>query len=112
LSGGPWFVIQKDILKNIIYVSNGYDPETQYGKTIHLQGVHFITEDPWGMFENEKEIAFKVRHTPEFTHGSIRRTGDLYTISSDRKIQGIAPGQFAVLYDTNHHLCYGSGMII
>ncbi len=25
LSGGPWFVIQKDIKRNIIYVSNGYD---------------------------------------------------------------------------------------
>ena len=48
LSGGPWFVIKKDIKRNIIYVSNGYDPETQYGKTINLHGFDFITEDPWG----------------------------------------------------------------
>ena len=47
LSGGPWFVIQKDIKRNIIYVSNGYDPETQYGKVINMQGFDFITEDPW-----------------------------------------------------------------
>ncbi|MGL5545621.1 MAG: tRNA 2-thiouridine(34) synthase MnmA, partial [Tannerellaceae bacterium] len=32
LSCGPWFVIKKDIEQNIVYVSNGYDPETQYGK--------------------------------------------------------------------------------
>jgi tRNA-specific 2-thiouridylase len=112
LSGGPWFVIRKEIDGNRIYVSQGYDPETQYGKTIRLQGFHFITEDPWGLFDDEREITFKVRHTPEFTQGRIRRTGDRYTISSEQKIQGIAPGQFAVVYDRAHHLCYGSGVIL
>ena len=112
LSGGPWFVIQKDIRKNIIYVSNGYDPEAQYGNIINLQGFHFITEDIWGQFDDVKEITFKVRHTPEFTSGRISRVGDLYRIESEVKIQGIAPGQFTVVYDKEKHLCLGSGMII
>ena len=112
LSGGPWFVIKKDIRRNIIYVSNGYGVETQFGKTINLQGFNFITEDPWGEFDDEREITFKIRHTPEFTHGRIRRIGDLYRIESDEKIQGIAPGQFSVVYDKESHLCLGSGMII
>ena len=112
LSGGPWFVIKKDIHRNIIYVSNGYDPETQYGRIVNLHGFDFITEDPWGEFDDRKEITFKIRHTPEFTHGYIRRIGDLYRIESDDKIQGIAPGQYAVVYDKEHHLCMGSGMII
>ena len=34
LSGGSWFVIRKDVDENIIYVSNNYNPETQYGKTM------------------------------------------------------------------------------
>ncbi|GHT89108.1 hypothetical protein FACS189474_5480 [Bacteroidia bacterium] len=54
LSGGPWFVVKKDIPRNIIYVSNGYDPDTQYGKTVNLQGFHVITGDPWGDFSGEK----------------------------------------------------------
>ena len=112
LSGGPWFVIKKDIKRNIIYVSNGYDPETQYGKIINMHGFDFITEDPWGEFADEKEITFKIRHTPDFTHGRIRRIGDLYRIESDNKIQGIAPGQYGVVYDKDHRLCLGSGMII
>ena len=112
LSGGPWFVIQKDIERNIIYVSNGYDPETQYGKTVNLQGFHFITEDPWGDFTGEKEIAFKIRHTPEFTFGTIRRIGDIYRIESEDKIQGIAAGQFGVIYNRDCKICIGSGMII
>jgi len=112
LSGGPWFVIQKDAPTNTIWVSNGYNPETQYGKTICLQGFHFITEDVWGLFDDTKEVTFKIRHTPEFAHGLLRRKGDLHVLSSDEKIQGIAPGQFAVIYDNERCLCYGSGMIV
>ncbi len=112
LSGGPWFVIKKDSHRNIVYVSNGYDPETQYGKTVNMQGFQFITEDPWGEFSDEKEITFKIRHTPEFTTGKLKRIGDIYRIDSDEKIQGIAAGQFGVIYDKDSTLCLGSGMII
>ncbi len=112
LSGGPWFVVKKDSRKNIIYVSNGYDPETQYGKTINLQGFSFITEDPWGEFQGEKDITFKIRHTPEFTSGKLKRIGDIYRIESEEKIQGIAAGQFGVIYDKEERICLGSGMII
>jgi tRNA-specific 2-thiouridylase len=112
LSGGPWFVIKKDIEENIVYVSNGYDPETQYGKTVNLQGFGFITDDLWGNFTDEKKIAFKIRHTPDFTLGTIRRIGDIYRIASEEKIQGIAAGQFGVVYNEECKLCLGSGMII
>ena len=112
LSGGPWFVVKKDSRKNIIYASSGYDPETQYGKTVNLQGFSFITEDPWGEFSDEKDITFKIRHTPEFTTGKLKRIGDVYRIESDEKIQGIAAGQFGVVYDRESRLCLGSGMII
>ena len=111
LSEGPWFVIRKDIQQNIIYVSNGYDPETQYGKIVEMQGFHFITEDIWGDFTDTQEITFKIRHTPEFTNGQISCSGDVYHIESDKKIQGIAPGQFAVVYDQKRQLCIGSGVI-
>jgi tRNA-specific 2-thiouridylase len=111
LSGGPWFVVRKDATDNTLYVSNGYDPETQYGKTVYLQGFHFITENPWGEFEGEMPVAFKIRHTPEFTLGTLRRTSEGYCIASDKKIQGIAAGQFGVIYDRDGRLCLGSGTI-
>jgi len=112
LSGGPWFVIKKDVNRNIVYVSKGYDTKHQYGNVVNLQGFSFITKDIWGDFNNEKEITFKIRHTPEFTKGRISKIGDLYRISSDLPIQGIAAGQFGVIYDTESRLCLGSGMII
>ncbi len=112
LSGGPWFVVKKNSEENILYVSNGYDPETQYGKVINLQGFQYITEDIWGDFKDEKEITFKIRHTPEFTRGKLTKINDIFRIHSEEKIQGIASGQFGVIYDKESHLCLGSGMII
>jgi len=112
LSGGPWFVIKKDVNRNIVYVSKGYNTRHQYGNVVNLQGFSFITKDPWGDFEGEKEITFKIRHTPEFTRGHISKKGDLYTISSELPVQGIAAGQFGVVYDLESRICLGSGMII
>ena len=112
LSGGPWFVVKKDVTQNIIYVSNGYDPETQYGKIVNLHDFNFITLDPWGDFERERDIAFKIRHTPEFMCGKLVKTGDIYRIYSEEKIQGIAAGQFGVIYDKERRICYGSGVIV
>lgn len=114
LSGGPWFVIKKDVNTNTIYVSRGYDTEKQYGNTLHIAETQFITLDPWAGKDCENvEIKFKNRHMPEFIPARLTRLGDNgeYMIYSDRKVQGIAPGQFAVLYDCSAHRCLGSGVI-
>lgn len=113
LSGGPWFVIQKNIEENIVYVSRGYNPESQYGNVINLGAFRFMSGNPLGDLSEPKEIAFKNRHTPEFSTGTlVRSVGDVYTIHSDQLIQGIAPGQFGVIYDSSRELCLGSGVII
>ena len=112
LGGGPWYVVAKDSAENIVYVSQGYDVETQYGKTVPLDDFNFITENPWGDFTDPVDITFKIRHTPEFTKGKLFNEGNgSYRIESEDKIQGIAPGQYGVIYDTAHRICYGSGVI-
>lgn len=111
LSGGPWFVIKKDILENVIYVSRGYEVETQYGYEFTMPEFHFITEDPWKDAGNEVEVTFKIRHTPEFIKGKLLPEAAGYRIVSDEKLQGIAPGQFGVVYDADAKVCIGSGEI-
>lgn len=112
LSGGPWYVIKKDIHDNVIYVSQGFDTKAQYGDRLLLGEMHFITADPFGTDCHECEITFKNRHSPEFLKGKLSRLDNgEYLIVSQEKVQGIAPGQFAVIYDRNSQLCYGSGII-
>lgn len=112
LSGGPWFVVKKDIPNNVLYVSQGYDPITQYGTEMDLGAFHFLTEDVWGDFEGEKEISLKIRHTPDFTLGWISKNKDTYHVRFANKLQGVAQGQFGVIYDKGSNICYGSGTII
>ncbi len=112
LSGGPWYVVKKNIHDNVIYVSLGYDTEKQYGNTIHLDEMHFISGNPWNEEMVKTKICFKNRHMPQFLPATLIKLNDTeYVIESENKVQGIAPGQFAVIYDEQAHLCYGSGII-
>lgn len=111
LSGGPWFVVRKDIHENVVYVSHGYDTEKQYGNEFLMHDFHFITDNPWKELSEQVEITFKIRHTPEFIKGRLSQEADGYRIISAEKLQGIAPGQFGVIYDETSRLCIGSGEI-
>jgi tRNA-5-taurinomethyluridine 2-sulfurtransferase len=109
--GGPWYAVKKDVENNILYVSKGYEPLTAYKKEFPIRDFHFITENPW-KGESEMEITFKIRHTPEYHSAKLALIdNDTFTVFSEELIQGVAPGQFCVVYDKNHHLCYGSGEI-
>ena len=105
--GGPWFIVKKDVEKNVLYVSHGYDPDTAYKQDFPIHGFHSINgEMPEG------EITFKIRHTPEYHPATLERVGEgAYIIHSADRIHGVAPGQFCVIYDNRHHRCYGSGEI-
>ncbi len=112
LSGGPWYVVAKNVEENIIYVSGGYHTSRQYGRELPVTEMQWITRDPWP--ENCKDIpvTFKNRHTPEFTEARLTKVAsDKYIIASANDIQGIAPGQFAVVYTHDRKLCLGSGII-
>ena len=121
--GGPWFVIKKDIPNNILYVSNGYDPATAYKQEFRIYDFHFLTEKfedneamkvqgNDGEKNRKREVTFKIRHTPECLHGTLETIADgEYLMHADKPIHGVAPGQFCVVYDKQHHRCYGSGEI-
>ncbi|MDE5653966.1 MAG: tRNA 2-thiouridine(34) synthase MnmA [Muribaculaceae bacterium] len=120
LSGGPWYVVRKNIRDNVVYVSNGYNTAMQYGRRIAVEEMNWITLDPFSSDaprqfraeDNSLEIAFKTRHTPEFSHGRmIRCKNGGYRVESDSDVQGIAPGQFVTVYTPDCMLCLGSGMI-
>lgn len=105
--GGPWNVVRKDIENNILYVANGYEPHQAWRKEFSMKDFHYLT-----VKELPENVTFKIRHTPEFHKATLRFLGDdTYGIFAEDMIQGVAPGQFCVIYDAEHHKCYGSGEI-
>lgn len=114
MSGGPWFVVKKNIRDNVVYVSNGYDTKLQYGRRIPLEEINWISGIPSSLNaegECSFDITFKTRHTPEFLSGKIIKDSEGIRIISESDVQGIAPGQFAIIYSPDKTLCLGSGMI-
>lgn len=114
LSGGPWYVVRKNVRDNVVYVSRGYETPKQYGRRIDLQELEWLTVDP---FSEEKEapqpFAFKNRHSPHFFEGEMTCNPDgSFTVKSKEDIQGIAPGQYVIIYTADRHYCLGSAMIV
>ena len=109
LGGGPWFVVKKDVEHNVLYVSHGYDPATAYSQHFLVRGFHSLN----GALPPQN-VSIKIRHTPEWhaatLEPSVTENGS-YTVHADRPIHGVAPGQFCVVYDAQHHRCYGSAEI-
>ena len=112
LSGGPWYVVEKDIDSNTVYVAHGYDTPLQYGRRLNLAEMHWITEDPFASGEVEMKVKFKNRHNPHFHEALMTNTGmHTFSLLSEDLIQGIAPGQYAIIYSMDEKICLGSGVI-
>ena len=106
-SGGPWFVVKKDVAANVLYVSHGYDPQTAYRQVFPICDFHSIN----GVMPGER-VTLKIRHTPEYLPARLEPTAaGCFVVHADTPIHGVAPGQFCVVYDEHHHRCYGSGEI-
>ena len=116
-SGGPWYVVEKDMKRNILWVAGGYDPEESYSSHFRIVAPHWLTVDPFakGLFAStlsgtDYNVMLKIRHTPDFCPARVSMLDDgSLDVVTEHPLQGVAPGQFGVLYDKERHRCYGSG---
>jgi tRNA-uridine 2-sulfurtransferase len=111
LSGGPWFVVKKDLQRNIVYVSKGPNSALRFQRDIPLGDLLSLGAD-FGRLDGLR-VSFKIRHVQEFAHGIFRLGANgTALIHSETDIHGVAPGQFCTIYDDEENLCLGSGEII
>ncbi len=119
--GGPWFAVKKNLKKNILFVSRGYDPASAYKQEFTVHDLHLLTPAAAPLLSApDTPITFKIRHTSEYLKGTISpvptEANDdnatlKYVIKAEKPIHGVAPGQFCVIYDQQHHRCFGSAEI-
>jgi tRNA (5-methylaminomethyl-2-thiouridylate)-methyltransferase len=106
LAGGPWYVVSKDPQTNCIYVSRHYYDPDKKRNTFEITGCNWIE----GTAPVKSDVQVKLRHGKQLHDCSLEINPDnTVAIKLASRDQGIAPGQFAVLYDGNH--CLGSGVI-
>jgi len=101
LSGGPYYVVDKDITNNIVYVSKNYFDQNKNRNNFQISNLNLFGKP----LEEVKNLRVKIRHGEKLYDCNIK-DDVIYLSESD---QGIAKGQFAVFYEDN--LCLGCGVI-
>ena len=104
---GRWFVVEKDLTNNILYVSHG-DESPLNSKSCKVEGMNFIPFPP-----NEKEFrcTAKFRYRQGEQGVVVKVTGERsLEIFFDEPQRAVTPGQYAVLYDETR--CLGGGVIV
>ena len=101
--GMPYYVVKKDLEKNIIYVSKNLNHEAVWTKELRLKDV-LIRESqeggPWN-----KQVLTRLRHRAPLI--PARFDGEILHFESE--VKRPASGQSAVLYDDK--ICLGGGII-
>lgn len=108
LSHGPWYVVKKDPEHNIVYISNTYHEPAKDRTTLFITDVTCL--EPIG----QKAYWVKLRHGAHMHRATVSAehalTQNVYQVTLSESDQGIAAGQFAVLYDEDRRLVV-SGII-
>ncbi|MDP6777354.1 MAG: tRNA 2-thiouridine(34) synthase MnmA [Candidatus Latescibacteria bacterium] len=105
LGGGPWYVADKDMEKNTVYVTHGTRREALARNRFTARDLHWISDPP-----GRTDLQLKIRHGPDLCNCRIGEAGQgRLTVEMDAADSGVAPGQYAVFYDGE--ICLGSGVI-
>lgn len=105
LGNGPWYVSGKDTDRNIVFVTHQRDLQPVNHRSLVATKLNWLYKAPV-----EGRIHVKLRHGPALVPAQFRYLDqDRVEVVMDEGDQGIAPGQFCVMYDGE--VCLGAGTI-
>ena len=102
----PWYVYDKNIFTNEIFVCQGVDNELLMNSALIVDEINWINEMS---YDYPMNCSVQVRHQHEPVKCIITRTDKSFKVKFNDKIRAIAPGQSAVFYDED--ICLGGGII-
>lgn len=103
--GGRWFVIEKDLKNNILYVAHGAE-ERLYSKGLIMHEVNWI---PFPPKEKEFRCTAKFRYRQPEQGCTVKINDGFIQVDFDERQRAITEGQFAVFYSSDK--CIGGGVI-
>ncbi|KAL6502992.1 hypothetical protein OROHE_024160 [Orobanche hederae] len=112
LPGGPWYVVEKDVENNVVFVSRNYFAADKRRRIFRVGSLRWLSGSPPRQIT---EIQCKVRHGPVFYSCDLSieantNSHGIAVVKLSEDDQGLAAGQFAAFYQGS--TCLGSGVIL
>ena len=105
-NGQRWFVVQKDLEHNILYVEQGADSPALYSSRCKTEPFHFIS--PPAQSEFACTCRYRYRQPDQQVRVFLQEGGEVI-IESKEPQRAVTPGQYAVLYQGD--VCLGGGVV-
>ena len=101
-----WFVVDKDVKNNILYVASGSETNYLLSNSCTVTNLNFISKKP----KDGEHINAKFRYRQEDNGVTIHFISeDKVELIFDKPYKSVTPGQAAVFYDGD--ICLGGGLI-
>ncbi len=105
--GAPWYVVQKDVKQNLVYVVQGHDHPALLKKIVIAETVHWVSGQPPRLPARCKtKIRYRQSEQPCLI---TTMRPDCTRIEFDQPQWAITPGQSIVFYQQD--VCLGGGII-
>jgi tRNA (5-methylaminomethyl-2-thiouridylate)-methyltransferase len=105
LSGGPWYVVDKQVEDNTLQVAHGERRDARSRSCFDVDSLNWTGTTP-----ATQRLQVKLRHGPRTIGCVLQPMSDsIWHVDLDEADGGIASGQHAVFYDED--VCLGGGII-
>jgi len=103
----PWYVVEKDLLRNVLIVGQGHNHPRLFSKGLIGNQLHLVNRKP---LDGPIKCTVKTRYRQEDVpcHLSPMSDGE-YLVMFDEAQSSVTPGQSVVFYQDN--ICLGGGII-
>ncbi len=106
----PWYVVGKDLIKNVLKVAQGHNHPAMFHNTLEASQINWIEKGDSTDITTFKDLTAKIRYRQSDQTCELDKIdSDNYRIHFDESQRAITPGQSIVFY--KDEVCLGGGVI-
>lgn len=110
--GGPWFVVKKDVKKNIIYLSHGYDPEDAYSSEFIIHDINWLTVNPFSGEEQRGRASDVPKNVSnECSSENVSNECSSEIVSDSKSLENVSATHLDITFKIRHTADYNHAVL-